>query len=264
MSDELLREFIELALFEAGDAGCRYESQVIKSLKLAGATGHLKRAACSDPTRPDADMRVDNEIYYVEVKMDANARMGGGSVGYSLKDRKFFPTGRDRSLSEAIVAALNGMGDTSLNKSLKTFLQTLSRESGKTFTGLPLSGFTTGAWEFARDMGLLQAINRSFDSDLSIIADHYAKKDTHYIQIGGSGFFHLGSNPANLPVPKLEGKVRVEVLLALAGVTWGEDQRAAGMRAWARLKISNQSPYTLDDPQSIEAMLKAHHRPRKK
>jgi hypothetical protein len=252
-----LGDLRRLIINEYSDAACRYEGEVIKSLKVAGANGYMKRAACSDASRPDADMKVEGEVYYVEVKLDSNARMGGGSVGYSASDMKFFAAGQNRDLSETVVALLNDMNDTSLHKGLRKFLQVLSKVSGKQFNGVPISGFTGQAWATAKDMGLLQAINRSFDSSIDVIRAHYAKKDTHYIQIGGAGFFHLGSNPANLPVPQLEGRVRLEVQLSMAGGKEGSDKRAAGMRVWARLKINGQSPYSIDNPESVEEMLAA-------
>lgn len=257
MSEELLKEFIERALLEYSDA-CRYESVVIKSLKLAHASGYMKRAACNDPTRPDADIRVGDEVFYVEVKSNPRAQMGGGSVGYSLQDKKFFPTGENRELSQMIVDVLNEMNDSSLHRGLGILLRYLSKMSGKAFDTVPISGFDDDAWVEAVNSGMLLPINRTFSSDMSVIRDHYARKDTHYIQIGGEGFFRLSeANPANLPVPVLTGQVQLEVRLAKAG------KPSAGIRVQARLNAKAQSPYTLDDPQSIEAMLKPRNRTKK-
>ena len=241
---------------EYSDTGCRYEGAVIKSLKLAGAAGYMKKAACSNSDRPDADIKVGGEVFYVEVKANSHAQMGGGSVGYSLTDRKFFPTGENRELSQMIVDILNDMNDTSLHKGLKTLMTHLGRSSGKALTQVPMSGFSAQAWDDAKDYGLLQAINRTFQSDMSVIANHYARKDTHYIQIGGAGFFRLGeSNPANLPVPVLTGRVQLEVRIAKGGDTGNVSK--AGMRVQARLATAGTSPYSLDDPESVEEMLAA-------
>lgn len=253
--DQLLREFFRHALLEYSDNACRYEGAIIKSLRTAGAVGHIRRAACSDASRPDADMKIDGETYYVEVKSNKRAQMGGGSVGYSLKDHRFFPTGASRDFSQMIVDVLNGNNDTSLHKGLKTLLQHLSRSAGHPLVNVPVSGFSAQAWEDARGYGLLQAINRTFESDMSVIADHYAHKDTFYVQIGGAGFFRLSeANPADLPVPVLQGRVQVEVRLAKSGDMGGTSK--AGMRAQARLLTSNSSPYSLDDPESVKRLVK--------
>lgn len=250
----MLREFIS-TLLEYTDA-CRYESSIIKSLKAAGVQGYMKRAACDDSSRPDADIRVNGEVYYIEVKSHDKAQMGGGSIGYSLRDKKFYPVGQNRDLSGMIVDVLNDMNDTSLQKGLSTLLKHLSQANEKRFVDVPVSGFSPESWDEIRDFGLLQAINRTFESDISVIAQHYARKQTYYIQIGGAGFFRLGEeNPANLPVPVLNGRVKLELRLAKAGERAGVSTAAAGLRVQARLYARNSSPYTLEDPDSIKQMM---------
>ena len=251
---DVLRQYIRGVLLEYSDNACRYEGSVIKSLRLAGAAGNMKRAACSDATRPDADIKVDGDIFYVEVKSNKHAQMGGGSVGYSLADRRFFATGASFDFSQTIADILNEMKDTSLHKGLKTLMAHLSRSSSSPIASIPMSGFTAQAWEDAKDFGLLQAINRTFQSDMSVIAEHYARKDTFYVQIGGAGFFRLSeANPADLDVPILDGRVQLEVRVAKSGDT-GKVSKA-GLRAQARLLTSNSSPYSLDDPDSVKRLL---------
>jgi len=110
--------------------------------------------------------------------------------------------------------------------------------------------YVDGRFEAAGKSGMLLAINRTFESDVRTIAQHYARKNTFYIQIGGAGLFRLGeANPANLPVPVLTGKVQLEVRLAKAG------KPTAGMRVQARLMTGAMSPFTLDDPESVRQML---------
>lgn len=249
---DLLREYIKQILTEDAQA-CKYETTVIKSLKLAGAQGYMKRAACNDPNRPDADIKVDGEVFYVEVKANSKAQMGGGSVGYSLKDKSFYPTGENRGLSQMIVHVLNDMNDSSLHKGLSILMNYLSKMSGRKFTEVPMNGFDDDAWVEAVNSGMLLPINRTFSSDISVITNHYARKNTHYIQIGGAGFFRLGDqNPANLDVPVIDGRVQLEVRLAKAG------KPSAGLRVQARLLTNVSSPYTLDDPASVKKMLKTN------
>jgi hypothetical protein len=252
----LLREYVNELLLEF-DA-CGYERSVIKALRVAGVQGHMKRAACNDANRPDADIRIGNSVFYVEVKANSHAQMGGGSVGYSLKDKRFYPVGQNRDLSTMIVDLLNQIHDTSLQKALNTLLKHLSRHAGRQFTEVPVSGFTIDSWNEVKDFGLLQAINRTFESSIDVITQHYARKDTFYVQIGGAGFFRLGeANPANLPIPVLDGRVKLELRLAKAGDVEGATTSKAGMRVQARLYAKNTSPYTLDDPESVKKMLKA-------
>jgi hypothetical protein len=116
-----------------------------------------------------------------------------------------------------------------------------------------------------------------------------------YIQIGGAGLFHLTNNPASFPVPRLEGEVDIELRPGKSGskkvkgeYETGDDGeflytytkagkkskikvkkttpsdtgdgstfiKASGpLRAQARLQADGNSPFTLDDPDSIRAMM---------
>ena len=247
---KLLKEYVRQALSVTGP-GCRYEASVIKSLKIAGAAGNLKRAACSDPLRPDADIHIDGDTFYVEIKSNSHAQMGGGSIGYSMVDKAFYPTGKNRELSETLADLLNYINDSSMHKSISMFVAFLEKKSKRKFDGFPMHGFSPEAWEQAVNKGLLQPINRTLEGNMNVIAAHYERKETAYIQIGGSGFFRLSeANPANLPVPVLDGKVQLEVRVAKGG------SGGAGIRVQARLLAKNSSPYTLDDPTSVKLMLR--------
>jgi len=112
-------------------------------------------------------------------------------------------------------------------------------------------------------------------SDTSFILQHYGKKDIDYIQIGGKGLYYLSSNPANLPVPQLANVGLVVELRPGKGGT-PKDEETGGykkfpsdtgqghfFKASAPLRISArldgkslaESPYTLDDPDSIVEMM---------
>lgn len=256
---DLLREYLRLIVEDAASAACRYEGTVIKSLKSVGVAGYMKRAACSDATRPDADIKIDDEVYYVEVKASSLAQMGGGSIGYSVDDKRFFPVGKNRELSETLSDLLNDINDSSLHKGLNSLLTFLSKKTRKKFDKVPVSGFNTDAWYTAVEHGMLLNINRTLEGNVSTIANHYAQKKTYYIQIAGAGLFKLSeNNPAGLPVPTLNGKVKLELRLAKSGdMGRSSTGSAAGLRVQARLYTKNKSPYTLDDPESIKKMLAA-------
>jgi hypothetical protein len=250
---DLLRETIravleQYALVERVNPRA-YERAVIRALKQADAVGAIKRTSTNDAWRPDADIRVGGRLHYVEVKANGHAQMGGGSVAYH--SGWFEPAGKNIEMSQDIAELLNDMNDSSLRKGIERLLTFLSTRK-KQFIGVPISGFDPERWKRAKALGLLLPINRTFESDVSAIAQHYARKNTFYIQIGGAGLFRLGEeNPANLPVPVLAGRVQLEVRLAKSG------NPTAGMRVQARLLTTNMSPFTLDDPESIKKMLRA-------
>lgn len=258
---ELLREYVKRVLFERGArdaAHCRYESLVIKSLKVAKAAGYIKRANCVDSNKPDADLTVNGKNYYVEIKSDSDARMGTASIGYSYPDKTFYPTGRDFAFSSMVADVLNVMEDTSLIRGLQRLIRHLKQSAitpDKVIAGFPLSGFRARDWKMAADFGLLTPINRAFNSDIKVITDHYASKGVHYIQIGGWGLYSLGSNPAGLPVPQLSGNVRMRVAAMKSGDERGRASSKAALRVYASIMPAAASPYTLDDVDSIGEMM---------
>ena len=74
------------------------------------------------------------------------------------------------------------------------------------------------------------------------------------MQIGGAGLFYLDENPANLPVPKLEGEIDIELRAGRSGSTLNAAgvRRVSGLlRAQARLKFKGESPISLDSPSGI-------------
>lgn len=256
---ELLREYVQRVLLERGArdaAHCRYESLVIKTLKVAHAAGYINRANCVDSNKPDADFVVNGESHYVEVKSDADARMGTASIGYSYPDKTFFAVGRDIAFSSMVADVMNEMADVQLISGLQRLIRHLKQSAttpDSVIAGFPLSGFRPKDWEMAVEYGLLKPVNRTFVGDIRVIIDHYTSKGVNYIQIGGWGLFSLGSNPANLPVPQLSGKVRLRVVAMKSDE--GRSSSKAGMRVYASIIPSTPSPYTLDDLDSIRELM---------
>lgn len=252
----LLRETVRGMLVELA-GGCDYESDVILAVKRAGAAGRIKRAACADSSVADADIKVGGVVHQVEVKANARAQMGGGSVRYSSVDHAFTCGSECRDMSAAMIVILDAADDVEpLKNALDALVQFIDQKTpGRDITGFPMSGFSPETWEAAVTSGLLRPINRYLEADASVIEAHYAAKGTHYIQIGGAGLFRLGeANPAGFPVPGLRGKVRLELRAAKAGDA-GRATSKAGLRVQARLAAAGTSPYTLDDPNSVKEML---------
>ena len=95
--------------------------------------------------------------------------------------------------------------------------------------------------------------------DAEFICEHYRKKGINYIQIGGAGLFHMGENPANLPIPKLEGAINLEVRAGRSGSRKGKDgieRVSGGLRVQGRLQFDGKSNYTLESVESIKEMMK--------
>ena len=106
--------------------------------------------------------------------------------------------------------------------------------------------------------GLLRPINAKIRKDAEFIINHYKKKNIHYIQIGGAGLFYLDRNPANLPVPKLQGEIDIELRAGRSGAkvnSAGVPMVGGLLRAQGRLRFEGSSNFTLDNPDSVRRLL---------
>lgn len=118
----------------------------------------------------------------------------------------------------------------------------------------------------------------------NIIKKLYASKNVYYIQIGGKGLYYLESNPANLPIPPFDGEINIELRPRPSGRTKTTEVNpetgekvVTGYKVWQSAvpgdenvvhyggsysvtprfvsKDLKPSPFSMDDPASIEAML---------
>jgi hypothetical protein len=98
--------------------------------------------------------------------------------------------------------------------------------------------------------GYQKKVQSTYDFNLEAWKSFYRKKGSSYIQIGDRGFFHLGENPLNLPIPELVGSISLEVRLYAAGTNGRPYARVEIALKFKRLNC-NVSPYTLDKPAHI-------------
>ncbi len=242
--------------------GFAYEATVIKALMAARAAGNIKKGAGASAAASDADMNIFGKVFDVEVKLNRNAQMGGSSVRYNRTGGFNLVSPLEEDTEALLINAVK-----SKTKEINALLDFLVARDPEQINGravkFPLT-CTREAWMEAQAANKL--VNTRFPLTADFIAKHYAKKGIYYIQIGGSGLFYLSKNPANLPVPKLEGNIMIEVRSARGGsrkLSTGVRVVGAGIRVQGRLKAKNQSPFTIDDPKSIRAMLKAAQEPKK-
>lgn len=226
--------------------GFEYEDEVIASLVAAGISGNITEGAGASSADADADMNIFGTNFLVEVKKDGDAQMGGTSVRYV--GGEFEPVGAaiDEDTFEVITAALSDK-----KEHIERLLSFLGGES------FPIS-CEKDAWTTAQVAGLLKPINVKVKKDTEFLAEHYASKGVDYIQIGGAGLFYLRDNPAGLPVPKLEGEINIELRAGRSGsrkTSTGVSMVGGSLRAQGRLCFSGESPYTLDNPESINKMM---------
>ena len=228
--------------------GFEYENAVIKALKDAGYCGNITEGAGASAADADADLRIGDVCYLVEVKKDAGAQMGGTSVRYIDGKFEVASDAVEQDTVDMIVEALKPK-----REAIDAFLRFVG------VTQFPAS-CPKDVWNTAKVEGLLKPINAKIRKDTEFIANHYKKKGIHYIQIGGAGLFYLSENPANLPIPKLDGQIDIELRAGRSGSKLnaeGIKVVGGGLRAQGRLKFTGVSPYTLDDPESVRGLIMA-------
>tara|TARA_A200000159_G_scaffold86781_1_gene80355 strand:- start:58 stop:774 length:717 start_codon:yes stop_codon:yes gene_type:complete len=226
--------------------GFEYENTVIAALVESGYCGEIKTGAGASAADADADMFLGNARYLIEVKKDMGAQMGGTSVRYVDGQFTVASDAVDTDTQQMIVEALSPKVE-----AIEHFLCEIGA------TQFPTS-CTKHQWDNAKVRGLLKPINAKIRKDASFIIDHYQKKGINYIQIGGAGLFYLGENPADLPIPQLEGEIDIELRAGRSGSKVNANGIAmvgGGLRAQGRLKFKGESPYSLDDPRSIKQMV---------
>jgi hypothetical protein len=219
------------------ELGFAYENEVIEALKTAGIAGNITEGAGASATDADADFIVGGKRYLLEVKKDPDAQMGGTSVRYDNGDFEIVSDSVDDNTASLIISAL----------APKTphIEKLLSAIGGQKFP-TTCDKYT---WTQAQQKGLLKPINAKIRKNTQFIIDHYKKKGIHYMQIGGAGLFYLDENPANLPIPKLEGEIDIELRAGRSGSSLNAAgvRRVSGLlRAQARLKFKGSSPISLD------------------
>lgn len=239
----------------AAEGGFAYEGTVLAAIRKAGLTGNIKKGAGADSSSADADIKINGQVYNIEVKLDKNAQMGGSSVRFGNQGIQLVNQ-MEKGTREVLMAAVSSKA-----ADLNQLLGYIAKQRPKAVNGkvdkFPLA-CSKDAWERATSKGLL--VNTKLRYKADFIAKHYAKKGIYYIQIGKSGLFYMAGNPANLPIPKLTGEIDIEIRSARSGsrpLASGVLVVAGGIRVQARLKTKGQSPYTADDPKSLLAMLAA-------
>ncbi len=227
--------------------GFDYEKRVVDALVHSGYSGEITEPAGASSTGADADMMIQGKRYFVEIKQDAKAQMGGTSLSYGEEGFGLIGSSVATDTTSAILTEMN-----SRQTAVQRLLESVGAES------FPLT-CDKQIWNRAKEDGLLIPLNAVVKRNTDFICDHYTNKGVHYMQIGESGLFHLGENPANLPVPKLEGEINLEVRAGRSGSRRRKDGTevvSGGLRVQGRLQFNGKSDFTLDDISSIKKMMK--------
>jgi len=191
----------------AGQRGFLYEGRVFNKLKSKNLVPSGVRPAGPDPSKPDAVFLYDKVAHNLEVKLDLATDFGQGTLEY--KDSAWNLGGANTPAAEEMRNILNAVGT----------VQFTNTSWG--YHGAPNKG-TVENKDITEEM-VREDYRRFKDKFLSVplssLFNYYAAKNTYYIQIGGYGTYYMASNPANLPVPRFNGAMKLRIRLKRGGST---------------------------------------------
>lgn len=189
----------------AGELGFLYESKIHNRLKTLGLVPSGFTPAGSDPNAPDAMFIYERQSYKLEVKLDLKADYGQGSFEYI--NGRWVLGGAKTPAAEELRRLMRSVG----------VEQFANQEWGP--KGPPNKG-TVDNKDFTSEMVTSDYV-RFTDRFLSIPSNalwsYYGSKSTYYIQIGGYGLYYMLSNPAGLPIPRFDPKLRIRIRLKRGG-----------------------------------------------
>ena len=191
----------------AGQRGFLYEGRVFNKLKSKNLVPSGVKPAGPDPSKPDAVFLYDKVAHNLEVKLDLATDFGQGTLEY--KDSAWNLGGANTPAAEEMRNILNAVGT----------VQFTNTSWG--YHGAPNKG-TVENKDITEEM-VREDYRRFKDKFLSVplssLFNYYAAKNTYYIQIGGYGMYYMAGNPANLPVPRFNGAMKLRIRLKRGGST---------------------------------------------
>ncbi len=222
-----LNEFIDRqlegieSLNEASKKVQEYEQQVVDALDAVGIQGSMPEAH-ADATGPDAEFVIDEQPYYLEIKLNTKAQMGDKAVGYSPKTGKF--TLNKEAYDDAVYIQIGKVLKAG-EKNIRNWLEALKDPARPTSMAWETDDINALNWKTtsrkffpAQEAGLQNAASFGYgkgkpkiELPSNFVNRMYASKGIYYIQIGGKGLYYMGEDVANLGVPEFGGEITLEL-----------------------------------------------------
>ena len=202
-------------------------------------------AGC-DNTKPDMVLFIAGQNVNIEVKESVRSQAGGTSLRFDGNEFEF-------------VKPIAGIDENKvfeiLNNKKEDYLRFMEYHNVK---NIPFTT-TKDLWTKSVAEGLLKPTNCSIDCDISFIENHYNKKDTYYIQIGGKGLYYMSKDILGLGLPRLSGDMKLEIRPTRSGSKLnkaGIRVSGATLRAQARILNIVKSNFNLESIETIEMLTK--------
>ena len=207
--------------------------------------------------------RMVSDDFNIEIKLDKKAQLGSGKIYIPLGEDAYPSDGlKKKSEPDDIALILTAADDPKFRADVTAYLKKLAslRPSknpieGVEFTDTELNiykayndytsdnsmngvkaGIMTGqriphiATAVLKKDGLQAKVARMVDIDAKAISNFYNGKNVFYIQIGGSGLYHLNKDPLNLGTKEFKGTARIELRIKPDGDSGSSKSYTKAMR----------------------------------
>lgn len=227
--------------------GFIYEKKILSIMKnnnLVSPKFLDQDTAGSDNTKPDMVLCIDGHNINIEVKKSIKSQAGGTSIRFD---------GKDFSFVKPIVGIDENKVFEVLNQKKEDYLRFMKYHNTKS---IPFTT-TKDLWNESVKEGLLKPTNCSIDCDISFIENHYNKKNTFYIQIGGKGLYYMTKDILGLGLPRLQGDMKLEIRPTRSGSKLNKSGirvSSSTLRVQARILNIAKSKYNLESIETIKLL----------
>ena len=196
---------IQDLLIESKNKGFAYELEIYQTLKSANLTSPNFSPPRPGGHGPDGMFMFHGIPYSLEIKLNLKADLPQGALKYSNGYWSLSSTNTDAALE---------MKETLIGIGAEQFVNDKWSKHGAPNKGtVPLRDFTP--------QHVSDDYKRFKDEFLPVPAkifhDYYGRKGVYYMQIGGYGLYYMQSNPAKLPIPQFNPKMRLRIRVKRSG-----------------------------------------------
>lgn len=196
---------IQDLLIESKNKGFAYELEIYQTLKSANLTPPNFSPPRPGGHGPDGMFMFHGIPYSLEIKLNLKADLPQGALKYSNGYWSLSSTNTDAALE---------MKETLIGIGAEQFVNDKWSKHGAPNKGtVPLKDFTPQ--HVSDDYKRFK--NEFLPVPAKIFHDYYGRKGVYYMQIGGYGLYYMQSNPAKLPIPQFNPKMRLRIRVKRSG-----------------------------------------------
>ena len=193
--------------------------------------------------------------FSVEIKLD-KAQYSSITLAFNFKTGIGEIKGYKGAFSDQVMEVFK-----STIKDLNAYNKAHKAETGRelTHTGTAGGSIDQDVWKKLKDKGYNKDISKEFIVDQALMEELYLKKKppVTYIQIKGHGLFYLGENgnTLNLPIPRLECKMKVKLRVAKGRNSVGQATLGLRVIPFELIDFKAESDISLDNISKINKLM---------